>query len=265
LLKYQFIGLVLLAQGAFAQSPFVSFEVATIKPTPLSEYSCGRYLRMQSAHQFQAKAYTVNGLIAAAYDLTSRAVLGGPPWAESDRFEILAVTPGETRPAQDDQIAMLRKLLTDRFGLAFHREKKEFSIYELTVAKTGPKLIASQAPPDQSPTLTSTVYPAASGGIDKIVMPARNATVSQFASILQRAIVDRPVVDTTGISGRFDFDLEWTPDESQFGGNLQPGPPDNAKPSLYTAIEQQLGLRLQAAKGPVEALVIERVERPSEN
>ena len=120
-------------------------------------------------------------------------------------------------------MAMLRKLLTDRFGLTFHREKKEFSIYELTVAKTGPKLVPSTAPPDQSPTLTSTLYPAASGGIDKAVMPARNATMAQFASILQRGALDRPVVDSTGISGRFDFDLEWTPDETQFGGNLPPG------------------------------------------
>lgn len=265
MLNHQFIALLLLAPAAFAQSPFLSFEVATIKPTPLAEYSGGRYLRMQSAHQFQAKAYTANGLIAAAYNLTPRAVLGGPAWTGSDRFEIVAVTPGETRPTQDDQMAMLRKLLTDRFGLAFHREKKEFSIYELTVAKTGSKLVATKAPPDQSPTLTSTLYPAASGGIDKAVMPARNATIAQFASILQRGALDRPVVDSTGISGRFDFDLEWTPDETQFGGNLPPGPPDNAKPSLYAAIEQQLGLRLQATKGPVEALVIDHLARPSEN
>ncbi len=261
MLRYQIIAFTLVVTGLYAQK----FEVATIRPTPLPEYKRGQYIRMQSAHQFQAKAYTVNGLIAAAYNLTPRAVLGGPPWTGSDRFEIVAVTPGDARPTQDDQMAMLRSLLTDRFGLTFHREKKEFSIYELTVAKGGPKLVASQAPPDQSPVLTSTLYPAASGGIDKAVMPARNATMAQFASILQRGALDRPVVDNTGISGRFDFDLEWTPDETQFGGNLPPGPPDDAKPSLYAAIEQQLGLRLQATKGPVEALVIDHLEKPTEN
>jgi uncharacterized protein (TIGR03435 family) len=97
------------------------------------------------------------------------------------------------------------------------------------------------------------------------VMPARNVTMAQFAGILQRAILDRPVVDSTGISGRFDFDLEWTPDESQFGGQLPPGPPDSAKPGLYAAMQQQLGLKIEATRGPIEALVIDRIERPSDN
>ena len=244
---------------------FDAFEVATIKPSAPGDLNGARYIRMQSAHRFQVRNYTVNGLIAAAYNLNPRAISGGPHWTESDHYEILAETPGDLRPTYDDQMAMLRKLLADRFDLGFHREKKEFSIYELTVARGGSKLKTSPAAPDESPNLTSTVYPAASGGIDHVLLPGRNVTMAQVAAILQRAILDRPVVDNTGLTSRYDFDLEWMPDESQFGGQLPPGPPDSAKPSLFAALQQQLGLRIEATRGPIETLVIDRIEKPSDN
>src|SRR5205814_6903135 len=134
-------------------------------------------------------------------------------------------------------------------------------IYELKVAKSGPKLKASTAPPDDPPALISTVYP------QRIVMPARNVAMSDLARLMQRAILDRPVVDKTGLTGRYDFDLEWAPDETQFGGAFArtAGADDSAKPGLFAAIQQQLGLRLEATRGPVELFVIDRVERPSEN
>jgi uncharacterized protein (TIGR03435 family) len=260
--------LLLVAAGVAigqSHSSFEAFEVATIKPAAPGDAKAGRYIRMQSAHRFQAKNYTVKGLIAAAYSLNPRAVSGGPPWIESDVFEIIGATPGDLRPTYDDQMTMLRKLLTDRFHLTYRREKKDFSIYDLTVAKDGPKLRPSAAPPDESPNLTSTVYPAASGGIDHIMLPARNATMGQFAALLQRAILDRPVVDNTGLTTRYDFDLEWTPDESQFGGTLPPGPPDTPQPGLFAALQQQLGLKMEATRGPIETLVIDRLDRPSEN
>ncbi|HEX4136944.1 MAG TPA: TIGR03435 family protein [Bryobacteraceae bacterium] len=256
-------------QSSSAQSPashpFDAFEVATIRPTPPEGLNGGRYIRMQSAHRFQVKNYTVNGLIAAAYDLNPRTISGGPSWTDSSRYEIIAETPGDLRPTYDDQMVMLRKLLADRFNLAAHREKKEFSIYELSVAKGGPKLKASAAPPDESPNLTSTVFPAASGGIDHILLPARNVTMTQFASILQRAILDRPVVDHTGLTGRYEFDLDWTPDGTEFGGNLPPGAPDSGKPGLYASMQQQLGLKIEPTRGLVEALVIDRLDKPSDN
>jgi uncharacterized protein (TIGR03435 family) len=244
---------------------FSSFEVATIKPSGPDDAKTGRYIRMQSAHRFEVRNYTANGLIAAAYDLNPRAISGGPAWSGSDRYEIVAVAPGDLRPTYDEQMVMLKKLLTERFNLMFHREKKEFSIYELTVAKGGPKITESTAPFDEASNVTSTLFPAASGGIDHALMPAHNVTMQQFASVLQRAILDRPVVDKTGLSGRYDFDLEWTPDESQFGGQLPPGAPDAAKPGLFAAMQQQMGLRIEAARGPLDVLVIDRLDRPSEN
>jgi uncharacterized protein (TIGR03435 family) len=255
---------LILAAGTFAQSPaahpaFDEFEVATIKPAVDDQK--GAFIRMQSAHRFYVKNYPLKAIVAAAYDLSPRAISGGPSWIESDTWDILAGTPGEAQPNPDEQMSMLRKLLNDRFKLAFHREWKEFSIYALKVAKSGSKLRESATLYGQ-PDLVSVVFP------DGIWMPGRNATMAQFASKLQRGILDRPVVDNTRLNGKYDFDLRWSDDESQFGGQLRKrasadGRPD--KPDLFAAVQQQLGLRLDATRGPVEVLVIDKVERPSEN
>ena len=243
---------------------FDAFEVAVIKPVN-PELRSGRFIRMQSGQTFQIKNYTVRELIAAAYDLTPRGISGGPGWTESDRYDITARTPGQTRPTYDEQMTMLKDLLRARFGLGFRREQKVFSIYEITVENNGPKLEASSLTPEDSSNVTSTVFPASSGGIDHIVMPGRNASMAQFASVLQRAVLDRPVVDKTGLTRRYNFDLEWTPDESQFGGELPAGAPDTPKPGLFEAVQKQLGLRLTATRGPVETIVINGIHRPSEN
>jgi len=261
--------LVLSICAVFAQSPaarpvFDAFEVATIKLTPL-DWSGGRFIRMQTAHRFVARNHALKTLIAAAYNLTPRAISGAPAWVGSDRYDILAETPGDVRPTLDEQMAMLRKLLSDRFNLTFHREQKEFSIYALTVAKNGPKLKESTISPDASPEgpppLIFVVSP------QSLHLPGRHATMGELASVFQRSALDRPVIDKTGLSGRYDFDLEFTPDESQFDGAFgkRPGNDDSSKPGLFAALQQQLGLRLEATRGQVEALVVDHVERPSEN
>lgn len=214
---------------------------------------------MQGQHRFVEKDYSLKLLIAAAYNLNPKAVSGGPLWIESDHFDILALTPGETQPSHDQQMVMLRTLLADRFKLAFHHEPKVFSIYALQVAKAGSKLKPSKAPSTDQPALISTVYP------QRILMPARNASMADFVSVLQRAILDRPVVDRTGLMGRYDFNLEWAPDESQFGGDVGAAPSDTAAPPFFTAIQQQLGLRLEATRGPIETIVVDHAERPSAN
>jgi uncharacterized protein (TIGR03435 family) len=240
--------------------------VATIKPAA-EDAKGGRYIVMQGTNRFVEKYYTLKLLIAAAYDLNPHTISGGPDWMDSEHYDILALTPGDARPDHDEQMAMLRNLLADRFQLGFHREPKEFSIYALEVAKSGARLGAkdgsglkeSAAAASDPPKLISTVYP------QKIVLPARNATMTDFVSLLQRAVLDRPVVDRTGLAGRYDFDLEWAPDETQFGGDVPVAPADAASPPFFTAIEQQLGLRLEATRGPVQALVVDRAERPSAN
>ena len=255
--------LLLVASSIVAQSPtprpkFDAFEVATIKPVE-SDKKAGRFITMQGPRRFVVKDYTLQLLIAAAYDLTPRAVSGGPDWVQSEHYEILALTPGDVRPTREEQMAMLRTLLADRFKLTFHREEKKFSIYTLQLARSGPKLKDSTAAPDEPAALVSTVYP------QRILLPARNTTMGQFASLLQRAVLDRPVVDKTGLTGRYDFDLEWAPDETQFGGDIPAASAQAPSPPFFTAIQQQLGLRLEATQGPIQALVLDTVERPSEN
>ena len=271
-IKTMFIGLALLLSPtqvstasptpvriASVQTSRLAFEVASIKPTP-PDWRGGRYATMQGGHQFVARSYTLKNMVAAAYSVTPRTISGGPSWIDSDPYDILAATPGEVRPSFDDQMLMLQALLSDRFRLTFHTEQKEFSFYALTVGKNGATVKESTAPPDEQTMLINHVFAG-----DHIELPAHNASMGQFAAMLQRAVLDRPVLDKTGLKGKYDFDLQWTYDESQFDGHLPAIQPDNSgKPDLFAAI-QQLGLRLEPTKGPVPVIVIDHVERPSEN
>jgi uncharacterized protein (TIGR03435 family) len=160
-------------------------------------------------------------------------------------------------------MAMLRALLADRFKLTFHREQKEMSVYALAVAKGGSKVKATTVSPDTSPEGPPALAFTVMAGF--LHLPARYASMDEFASLLQRGALERPVVDRTGLEGRFDFDLEFAIDETLFGGALGRGPDDTTKPSLFVALQEQLGLKLEATRGPVSALVIDHAERPSEN
>jgi uncharacterized protein (TIGR03435 family) len=257
------LGALLLASGIVCpQSPAQNanatptFEVATIKPVQ-PDAKAGRYIIMQGTNRFVAKNYTLKLLIATAYNLSPKTISGGPDWVDADHYDIVALTPGETRPTQPEQMTMLRALLAERFKLNFHRQEKEFSIYVLEIAKGGPKLKESTAPASDPAQLISTVYP------QHMHLPAKNATMGDFAALLQRAVLDRPVVDKTGLTGRYDFDLDWAPDETQFGGEVPSASADAQEPPFFTAIEQQLGLRIEATRGTVPALVIDGVERPT--
>jgi uncharacterized protein (TIGR03435 family) len=181
--------IVAAAGGLIAQPPasrpvFDAFEVATVKPTA-PDWTGGRYMRMQTAHQFEARGYQLRVLLAAAYNLTPKAISGGPAWIDSDLYDILAETPGEVRPTLEEQMSMLRKLLAERFNLRFHREEKEFAIYALTVAKGGPKLKESApvASPEGAPPLVFRLVP------DRARLPARDATMAELAWVMQRAAI----------------------------------------------------------------------------
>jgi uncharacterized protein (TIGR03435 family) len=154
---------------------------------------------------------------------------------------------------------MLQKLLADRFKLAFHHDKKELPVYALVVAKGGPKLTKSEADANATPSLLFR-------GLG--TLPVRNATIADFAGVMQAAVLDRPVVDQTGLTGRYDFVLTWTPDETQFGGlgvKVPPPSENAAAPDLFTAIQQQVGLKFEPTKASVDVIVIDKVEKPSEN
>jgi uncharacterized protein (TIGR03435 family) len=230
-----------------------SFEITTIEPVKSDQLGAtslqGNRLRFTNI--------TLNDLIAFAYEVQLKQAIGTPPWAGTDKFDIEIKPEGEGMPNGKQWKSMMQKLLADRFRLAFHPEMKELPVYTLSVGETGPKLTKG----DQNgvPYLHFGVL----GNLHAV-----NATMADFTQMMQRLVLDRPVVDQTGIEGRLDFDLNWTPDESQFAGlRAQIHPPADgadALPPLYKAIQEQIGLKLDATMAPVEVLVIDHVEKPSE-
>jgi uncharacterized protein (TIGR03435 family) len=252
---------IAIASGQTPQRPqFDRFEVATVKPT--GPEPGGRWIKMQSADRFEARNHAVRTLIAAAFDISPQAISGGPAWVVSAHWDIQAKTPGGIRPTLNEQMAMLRDLLRERFKLSFHREQRHMRIYALTVARGGPKLNESTAAPDTRPEGPPPLVFVLSPTV--VRLPARYATLSELASVLQRSALERPVVDQTGLTGRYDFDLEFSPDERLWGGILK-RPENTDKPDLFKAIQEQIGLRLEATTGPVDTLVIDSVEQPSAN
>jgi uncharacterized protein (TIGR03435 family) len=232
------------------------FEVATIKPSVPDRP--GKLFTVRGRQVLTVNT-TVTDLVVFAYDLHARQVSGGPAWMESEKFDVTGQPEAQGIPAIPQLRAMIRQLLTDRFKLTFHRETREVPIYALVVASGGPKLARNDSNPNGLPSLLFK-------GLG--VLPALNATMGELAGVMQSAVLDRPVVDRTGITGRYDFTLTWTPDESQFasmGVRVPPPSPDATAPGLFTAFQEQLGLRMESTRGPVEVLVIDGVEKPSEN
>jgi len=233
------------------------FEVATIKPS--NPDTQGRGFRVRG-REFSTINTTLSSLLTFAYGLHPKQIVGAPAWVDTDKFDITAQPDQPGRPNDKQWKAMLQKLLADRFQLTFHRDKKELSVYALEVAKSGSKLTKSQGDPNGLPGMFFR-------GLGNL--PAANATMQDFAGLLQSAVLDRPVVDQTGLTGRFDFTLNWTPDESQFVGmGIKVPPPTDkpdAPPGLFTAVQEQLGLKLEATKAPVDVIVIDKVEKPSAN
>jgi uncharacterized protein (TIGR03435 family) len=233
-------------------------EVATIKPSRPDAQ--GRAFTMKGRDVITINT-TLDDLIAECYGLHPRQIVGAQPWMEEDKYDLTIEADVPGAPSYAQSKVMIQKLLADRFGLKFHHEKKELSAYVLTVGKGGPKLTKSEANDSGHPSL----FFSALG-----TLPARNSTMEEFAGVMQGAVLDRPVVDQTGIKGRWDFTLKWTPDESQFAtlrppGSSLPPPRDDAPPDLFTAIERQLGLKLTAEKTAVDVIAIDHVEKPSAN
>jgi uncharacterized protein (TIGR03435 family) len=234
-----------------------SFEVATIKPTKPDEQ---RKAFLVKGRRFQIINIPLSEMISFSYGVHSKQIIGAPNWSSTDKFDIDAQPDGEGAPSDKQWKSMLQKLLVERFKLTFHREKKELSAYVLSVGKMGPKLTNSQGDPNGLPGLFFQELGDLHG---------TNTSMADLAGFMQEAVLDRPVLDQTGLNGRFDFTLKWTPDDSQFDGMGAKIPPStdraSAPPGLYTAIQEQLGLKLDATKAPAEVFVIDHVERPSEN
>ena len=234
------------------------FAVATIKPSDPNLPGYGAHI---TPGQFSATSYTLQLLIIYAYDLHRSQVFGGPAWLDSDKYNIVAKPDGEGQPSTAEWKIMLQKLLADRFGLTFHRETRTLSVYALTVAKSGPKLTPAGEDSDDA------VGDISFSELGKL--QARHASVADFVHSMQRNVLDRPIIDQTGLSGRYDFALSWVPDEFQFSAVRTPGGPqmpnNTEGADLVTAVREQLGLQLKATRAPAKVIVIDHAERPSDN
>jgi uncharacterized protein (TIGR03435 family) len=233
-----------------------SFEVATVKPSDPNRQGRAITVRGRTFATFNTP---LNNLISFAYNVHPRQIVGVPDWADNALWDITAQPDGEGQPNDRQWRLMLQKLLADRFQLSFRREKREMPAFVIVVAPGGHKLSRSGGDPNGLPGLFFK-------GLG--VLPAINATIGDFAGVLQSVVLDRPVVDQTSLTGRWDFTLQWTPDETQFGGRggqaaAQAGA--NAPPGLFTAMQEQLGLKMDSSRAQVDALIVDRAERPKEN
>jgi uncharacterized protein (TIGR03435 family) len=232
-------------------------EVATIKPSRPDAHGIGMTLKGQ---MLVTANTSVVDLIALSYGVNKKQIAGVAPWMENERYDITLKpdTPGV--PNEKQYFSMVKKLLAERFQLKFHMEKKELAVYALELGKGEPKLTKADAN-------AGNIGGVGFGGLGKLFV--QNAPLAEFTGILQHMVLDRPVVDQTGLTGRWNFTLNWTPDESQFSGmGIKIPPPSDkadAPPPLFTAIQEQLGLKLEATKAPVDVLAVDKVEKPSDN
>ena len=235
----------------------LTFEVATIKPSNPGAQGQSILVGRGGANMFTTTNTTLNDLITFAYGIHIQQISGAPGWLESEKFDITAKPEQSGIPDATQLRTMVQKLITERFKLTFHREKKELSAYVVTVGKNGPKLSKNES---------GGILPGF-GGRGPGAVGVRNSTMAEFASFLQGRILDRPVVDQTGLSGKWDFTLEWRPDPTQAAGANAPQLPPEiaARPDIFTAFQEQIGLKLESTKTPVEVFVIDRVEKPTEN
>jgi uncharacterized protein (TIGR03435 family) len=206
-----------------------AFDAASVKPVDPGD-------RVNSYTRSNEFMGSLQALIRYAYGVEDYRIAGGPKWLEGDKFSVVY------KPSGPQANLMLRALLAERFKLAVHTETKELPVYALRVAKNGPKMEKADKPGGTS-----------SGG----AMIRGTMDMSTFVSYLSSTL-GRRVMDETELTGPYTLSLKWTPDD-------QPTPASDGAPSLVTAIQEQLGLRLESTKGPVEILVIDHAEKPSAN
>ena len=269
-------------QTAITSAP--KFDVASVKQNKSGDSRMG--IGLQPGGRFSATNATVRNLVRFAYQLQDFQLVGGPDWLNSERFNILAQAGSDVPPGQPGTIGpvqlMLRALLAERFGLIVRPDTRTMPIYALVVArpdgKLGPRLSASSidcvammaaargggaAPPAPGPGQRPVCgLRTAPGQIMAGGFPLSQLTLS-LSGMVQRVVIDR-----TGLSGNYDLELTFTPDQmSQVaqppGGQLSPVDPNG--PSIFTALQEQLGLKLDSQNGPVDVMVIDRVERPTED
>ena len=244
-----------------------AFEVSAVKLNKSGSGSSGSSFK---EGRFTATNIQLKNLMEySAYGIPQPRILGGPKWLDSERFDIDAkmdsTAADRLKALSRDQRrtemrAMFQQLLADRFKLAVHWETRELPVYVLVAAKKGPILQETRNPPGDTGTSS-----------DDGKFSGKGLTLTEFAETLTQELsreLGRAVIDKTGIQGRYDITLKWTPetgaDSADSGADSTAPSPENG-PSIFTALQEQVGLRLESAKGSVKVLVIDHIEMPTEN
>lgn len=234
---------------AMAKDADPDWEVVTVRPANPNEMASGFQFHVRD-QEVQRK--TVQDMMLVGYGLDKSQILNAPDWVRSDIWDAkgFANVPGQ--PSLTQFQGMVRKLLVERFGLKYHTEQRELPVYAITVAKDGVKMQKSAGDPNGIPSESD------NGNGVEATMQASNMNVDELALML-KFFMDRPIVDQTGLTGRYDFQLKWTTDESK-------APADGtAPPSIFTAMQEQLGLKLEPVKAKIDVMVIDKVEKPGVN
>lgn len=227
------------------------FEVATIKPGTPEE---SRTVQIRG-NRFATTGTSLADLLKYAYGLQDEEIAGGPKWLKTQTFDVAGDPETEATPSSDEFKRMVQNLLGERFHLVTHMEMRELPVFEIVAAKSGPRLTKSTRPQDGIPAV----------GYSPGQLGVANATMRDFATFLQRFVADRPVVDGTGIAGKYDLTVRWNPDELDAEASRRGDGGVNSAPGFFTAMQEQLGLRLQPTKRAMAVLVIDHVEMPTEN
>jgi uncharacterized protein (TIGR03435 family) len=262
----------LLNEPSRAQSTeaHAEFEVASIKPNNGRSNNMGA--SAQPGGRFRAQNVPLRFLIGAVYNVKDfQIVADGSSWINTDGYDITAKAPEGTANGFEPIRPMLQSLLANRFKLTLHRETKELPVYDLVAAKGGLKLATPKdgncTIPDPKNPRPREQFPFCDNiRIGRGLIEAYGVTMPRFLASLSD-VLGRVVIDKTGFRGIFDGRLEFTPDDAVAAANIgQPAPStDSATPSIFTALQEQLGLKVESAKGPVEVLVIDHAERPAAN
>jgi uncharacterized protein (TIGR03435 family) len=235
---------------AWGQQQPPAFEVASIRPSRDSR--AGSNLDSAPGGRLTATNITVRELIRLAYDVKDYQIERAPGWVDGELFDIHAKSAGGKSRSMEEERSLVRGLLEDRFQLKTHRETKQMGVYLLVVGKNGPKLTAHN---DGTGAKTRKGCGHLAG---------TRVTMDVIATVLSRQF-ERDVLNRTNLPGKYDFQLDWTPDAGPCAATEgQEGEP-TVRPSIFTAIQEQLGLKLEPAKGPGEILIVDHVAKPSEN
>lgn len=240
--------ILLVAAPLLAQN--LEFEVATIKPNNSGSTRSGTSWTMG---RVEGTNLTLHQLIVAAYGLRDFQVVGGPDWLTAEHFDVLGKIPDSAPPNSSRE--MLKALLAERFKLVAHQETREQRVYELVMARAGgkPGPGLTQVDCASNPCGDTNTNESSAGG----VVTARGLTMAELARWASNR-VDRIVIDRTGLAGAYDFEMKYARDPVRSGGTAS-----SDMPTIFTALQEQLGLKLEGARGPVEFLVIDRAERPT--